>query len=191
MGLSAIEDIEAADRRPFAVRSGSDCGRRGRGVGRETCAAETEITAAATRQHGRIHFPSLALHQHVLVIVEVPGLGDKDKAVSGVAELILQQRARLAGNQVAADGRITKMADARDGAGLFLFGAKREPSRNGSFRSHNPEWKRSRAAPQDLLDVFPHRPVFSHIIAGQKRRGQGMLVVARRWAQALRACRCR
>ena len=98
--------------------------------------------------------------------------------MSGVAELILHQCARLAGNQIAADGRITKMADARNGAGLFLFGAGERRIKMGHPAAVILNGNALGRLRENLLHVLLHRPVFSHIIAGQKRGGQGFVAAA-------------
>ena len=59
MGLSAIEDLEAADRRPFAAQGGVNCGRGGRRAGRETGAAETKVAAPPPGDTGEFTFHSL------------------------------------------------------------------------------------------------------------------------------------
>ena len=75
--------------------------------------------------------------------VPLPGVGDEDEAVPGVAEARLQAAAQGAGDVVAGDGRVAVVKDARDGARLLARRCarggrrrRRGRARSGSSTAH-------------------------------------------------------
>src|SRR5580700_3064281 len=107
-------------RLPWVVQF--DAGMGGR-AGCEADAAQTEKAVAGFEMRGGQNLPAGSGKRDAAVLIPRPGFGQQDEAVPCVAEMGLQLRPDIAGDQVGGGGRIAVMRDAGNGVRLFPLGA--------------------------------------------------------------------